>query len=395
MFSDKHILIGIGGGIAVYRVAELARLLMKQGATVRCVMTQSACEFVTPLTFESLTGEKVHTDLFDLTAEREMGHIQLARWADVLLVAPATADLIAKFAHGIADNLLTTLFQVCEVPVLLAPAMNASMWESDATQRNIADLKKRGLQLIGPETGELACGERGPGRMSEPETILHTLHPLVCEQTLTGQQWVINAGPTWEAWDNVRVLTSRATGMLGVHLAEAAIAQGANVTLIAGPGTPVSSPLVQRINVESAANMQQVCEQQASGADVFIATAAVSDFRFAHSLQGKIKRGDAKKIEVDLDVNPDIVAYIAAMPDRPGKVIAFAAECEDHIDHARSKLQRKGADAIFANDIANMGTQHAGGWWITPEAAQSFKRTSKRHLAEQIIAQVQCMEASA
>jgi len=395
MFSDKHILIGIGGGIAVYRVAELARLLMKQGAMVRCVMTRSACEFVTPLTFESLTGEAVHTELFDLTAERNMGHIELARWADALLVAPATANLIARFTHGIADDLLTTLFQVCEAPVLLAPAMNVSMWESEATQRNIVDLKQRGIHVIGPERGELACGEEGPGRMSEPETILHALHPLVCEQTLAGQQWVINAGPTWEAWDNVRVLTSRATGMLGVHLAETAAARGADVTLIAGPGTPVSSPLVRRINVESAVNMQQVCEQHARGADVFIATAAVSDFRFSHSLEGKIKRGDATRVEVDLDVNPDIVACIATMPDRPGKVIAFAAECENHIDHARSKLQRKRADAIFANDVASMGKAYAGGWWVTPDSAQPFDKMSKRQLAEQIIGRVQSLEPCA
>ena len=195
VFSGKHILVGIGGGMTVYRVAELTRLFIRQGAVVRCVMTPAACEFVRPMTFEALTGEAVHTELFDLTSEREMGHIQLARWADTLLIAPATADLLAKFSHGICDHLLTTLFQVRETPVLMAPAMNVSMWASAATKKNVTVLQERGVYFVGPEPGRLACGEDGVGRMSEPEAIIEAMRPLLQDQHLRGQRWLINAGP--------------------------------------------------------------------------------------------------------------------------------------------------------------------------------------------------------
>jgi len=229
MLNGKRILIGIGGGIAVYRVAELARLLIKAGAEVRCVMTTSACEFVTPLTFEALTGQQVHQDLFDLTSERAMGHIQLARWADAVIIAPATANLLARLAHGFADDLLSTIMLVCDKPVLLAPAMNASMWHAAATQRNVEQLKKNNMRIIGPESGALACGEQGAGRLAEPSTIITALTTLLCEQSLKGQRWVINAGPTHEAWDGVRILSNRASGKLGVLLAEQASMRGADV----------------------------------------------------------------------------------------------------------------------------------------------------------------------
>ena len=283
MLAGKRILLGIGGGIAVYRVAELARMLVKQGATVRCVMTPAACRFVTPLTFEALTGEKVYTELFDLTAEREMGHIRLARWADVLVIAPATADLIAKIANGISDHLLTTMLQVREGPVLLAPAMNTSMWQSPANARNLELLRGQGMHIIGPEAGMLACGEEGEGRLSEPAAILAALQPLLAEPFLSGQHWVINAGPTWEPWDDVRFLTNRATGELGLALAEAAAAHGATVRLVAGPTVAASSDAVSRHDVMTAEEMLTVCRTLASGADVFVATAAVGDFRFAGS----------------------------------------------------------------------------------------------------------------
>jgi len=386
MLKRKKILIGIGGGIAVYKVAELARMLSKAGADVRCVMTKSACEFVTPLTFEALTGNQAHSELFDLTSEREMGHIALARWADAVIIAPATASLLARLAHGIADDLLTTLMQVCDKPVLLAPAMNTSMWESDATQRNIETLKQRGMQVVGPDAGELACGEHGAGRLADTRAILSELLPLLSDKPLIGQHWVINAGPTIEAWDDVRILTNRASGMLGALLADLACIMGASVSLVAGPGTPETHPGVIRRNVTTALEMLTICELEAARASVFIATAAVSDFRFAESHQGKLKRGDSTSMMVELTANPDIVAHIAAMPARPTQVIAFAAESDHHIDYAKAKLAGKKVDAVVANDIANMGSQQAGGWWVSKHGEQvAIEAESKLDFAKQII----------
>lgn len=385
MLNKKRILIGIGGGIAVYRIAELARLLIKQGAEVRCVMTKSACEFVTPLTFDALTGEQTHTELFDLTSEREMGHIQLARWADAIVIAPATANLLTKLAYGIADDLLTTIMQVNDSPVLIAPAMNQSMWESDATKTNVATLHKRGFHFSGPASGELACGEIGPGRLNEPENIINDLTPLLYKQVLNGQRWIINAGPTRERWDAVRLLTNRATGALGAHLADTASALGASVTLIAGPGTPECAERVQRSDVESAEEMLDACRKYAKGADIFIGTAAVSDFSFKEKSSEKLKRGDTKLMQVELTANPDIVASVAEMDGRPAHVIAFAAESSDHIRHAQGKLTRKGVDAIFANDVSNMGSRDAGGFWITARQTCETGMLPKEQLAEKII----------
>ena len=388
MIKDKNILVGVSGGIAAYRVAELVRLLTKQGAKVRCVLTKSACEFITPLTFEALTGEEVHTELFDLTGERTMGHIQLARWADAVIIAPATANLITKLAYGIADDLLTTIMQVNNKPVLVAPAMNHSMWESDATRTNVETLRSRGIHFSGPATGELACGEVGEGRLNEPEVIVDDLLPLLHEQPLAGQCWVINAGPTWERWDAARILTNRATGTLGARLADVTSALGANVTLIAGPGTPDCSHRVNCISVESATDMLETCQQQAKGADIFIGTAAVSDFAFKEQSKEKLKRGDAASLTVKLINNPDIVATIAAMDDRPRQVIAFAAESTDHVTHARNKMTSKGANAIFANDVTNMGNTLAGGWWISPTADEQIEAMPKAQLAEIIIEKI-------
>lgn len=382
---DKRILLGIGGGIAVYRAAELARLLMREGATVRCVMTKSAQQFVSPLTFEALTGEAVHTELFDLTSEREMGHIGLARQADAMIIVPATANLLARFAHGIADDLLTTLWQVCEAPVLIAPAMNASMWASDATRRNVATLESARIHWIGPDAGNLACGESGPGRLATPEVILDAVLPLLYPKPLAGQHWVIDTGPTLEAWDAVRTLSNRATGTLGASLARHAALLGAEVTLIAGPGTPATTPAISRIEVESAAEMLAACQKAAKGADAFIATAAVSDYRFAEPVEGKLKRQGKDALTVELVQNPDIVADIAAMEARPALVIAFAAETTDHIEAAHSKLTRKGADAIVANDTANMGSDTAAGCWIDAATSRDIPACPKAKFAAIII----------
>jgi phosphopantothenoylcysteine decarboxylase / phosphopantothenate---cysteine ligase len=387
VLTGRHILLAVSGGIAAYRAAELARLLIRQKAAVRCVMTKGACEFITPLTMEALTGGQAYTELFDLTGEREMGHIQLARWADVLLVAPATADIIARFAHGICDNLLATLYQARRGPVLLAPAMNSAMWEASATQRNVRLLRESGVHLVGPAEGDLACGETGVGRMSEPEEILAALYPLLLEQTLAGQRWVINAGPTHEAWDAVRLLSNRASGRLGACLAEVAAMRGADVELVAGPGTPATSSAIRRHEVESANDMLITCEQAAGGADVFVGTAAVSDYRFSDQHVGKLKRG-AGGLSVQLQENADIVAHIAGMQRRPRSVVAFAAEAEEHAGHAQEKMRAKGADAIFVNDISRMGDALGAGWWLSGDAMQEADEMDKDDLASWLVDRV-------
>ncbi|MDQ6992297.1 MAG: bifunctional phosphopantothenoylcysteine decarboxylase/phosphopantothenate--cysteine ligase CoaBC [Mariprofundus sp.] len=388
MLRGKNILLGVGGGIAAYRTAELARLLIKQGAEVRCVMTRSACEFITPLSFQALTGEKVHTELFDLTSEQAMGHIQLARWADAIIIAPATAGVISRLAHGIADDLLSTIMLVAKIPVLLAPAMNPSMWHADATRANVISLKQRGMAFIGPTCGELACGESGAGRLSEPSAIISDLLSLLTNKQLVGERWVINAGPTIEAWDEVRTLSNRATGTLGALLASQTAMMGADVTLIAGPGTPLSHPSVKRVDVESAAEMLTACQSAGQGAQVFIGTAAVSDFRFAQRSKGKIKRGDTHLMQVELLANPDIIAEIAHLEKRPVKVIAFAAEAKNHTKNARIKLLKKGVDAVIANDISNMGAAKGGGWFLSHEHEIKLNSGSKQMLAEAIIDQI-------
>jgi phosphopantothenoylcysteine decarboxylase/phosphopantothenate--cysteine ligase len=396
MLTGKRVLLAVSGGIAAYRAAELARLLIKQGAEVRCVMTRGACEFITPLTFEALTGQQVHTELFDLTSEREMGHIKLARWADVLLVAPATADIIARFAYGICDNLLSTLFQARRGPVLLAPAMNTVMWQAPATQRNVQLLQQDGVHIVGPAAGDLACGETGAGRMSEPMDIVAAVYELLFDQGLAGQHWVINAGPTREAWDDVRTLSNRASGLLGSLIAEEAAMRGAVVQLIAGPGTPATPGVEQRRDVESAEEMLAACVRAAVGADVFIASAAVSDYRFAEPINGKLKRGaanDGNGLTVQLLENTDIVAYIAAMDNRPETVVGFAAEATDHLENARSKLRAKGVDAIFANDISRMGESRGGGWWLSSDDECAAAEMDKTQLAAWIVQRVIDMQS--
>ncbi|WP_038250716.1 bifunctional phosphopantothenoylcysteine decarboxylase/phosphopantothenate--cysteine ligase CoaBC [Ghiorsea bivora] len=385
MLKGKRILLGVGGGIAVYRAVELMRLFIKQGAEVQVVMTKSATEFVTPLTFEALSGNKVHTDLFDLTEQHGMGHIQLVRWADAVVLAPVTSNLLAKITHGIADDLLTTLMLANEKPVLLAPAMNVSMWLADATQRNVNMLKERACAVVEPATGELACGEQGSGRLAEPARIVQNLLPLLTKQVLKGQHWVINAGPTVEAWDAVRTMSNRASGGLGAMLADAAAIQGASVCLVAGKGTPKTRQDVERVDVESAAEMMHACVDAAQGVDVFVGTAAVSDFRFAKPLQHKLKRQGNGNIQVELIENPDIVAAVATMKQRPLQVIAFAAESENHVGYAQDKLQRKGVDAIVANDVSNMGNNLASGWWVSKQNQEVIKRMPKAKFAKCLI----------
>jgi len=392
MLHRKRILLGIGGGIAVYRVAELVRLLMRHGAEVQCVMTSAARKFVSPLTFEALTGRQVYTDLFDLTSERDMGHIRLVREADALLVAPATANLIARFAHGIADDLLTTMLLAADIPCLLAPAMNTVMWQAETTQRNITLLQARGMFVIEPEAGDLACGEQGVGRLSEQETMLAALRCACSPQSLCGQRWVINTGPTWEHWDDVRILTNRASGMLGMYIAEAAAARGATVTLVAGPTVARSAMPMQRVDVETALHMHEACMTHAADADVFIAAAAISDYRITAPVNGKLKREGHTQMMLSLTENPDIVADVAHMQQRPRWVIAFAAEREKHINHARRKLQAKGVDAVVANDAGRMGATLGGGWWVDAGKVLELPEMGKPQLAERLVNMIHEME---
>ncbi|RMH62059.1 MAG: bifunctional phosphopantothenoylcysteine decarboxylase/phosphopantothenate--cysteine ligase CoaBC [Zetaproteobacteria bacterium] len=394
MLRDKRILLGVGGGIAAYRAAELARLLKHEGAQVRCVLTRAAQRFVAPLTFEALTGTSAHTDLFDLTREREMGHIRLAREADMLLVAPATAHLMARFAHGLADDLLSTIFLAADnLPVLLAPAMNRAMWQAEATQRNRQCLAAQGVHFVGPECGALACGEEGEGRMSEPVRILAHARLLCADKPLLGQRWLVNAGRTEEPWDDVRTLSNRASGRLGLYLAEEAVVAGAEVTFVAGPGVP-SSPLpMRRIDVCTARQMHAVCCAQASDCDVFVATAAVSDYRVASPVRGKLKRkGGGETVTLELVENPDIVADVARMPQRPGKVIACAAERAHHLQHAQRKRTAKRVDAIFVNDAARMGDVRGGGWWLSAGGVVELSEMDKRALAARLIELIRRME---
>ncbi|MDQ6962105.1 MAG: bifunctional phosphopantothenoylcysteine decarboxylase/phosphopantothenate--cysteine ligase CoaBC [Mariprofundaceae bacterium] len=388
MLNNKKILIGIGGGIAVYRVAELVRLLQKQGALVRCVMTKSAMEFVQPLTFEALTSEKVHTELFDLTSEREMGHIQLARWADLLVVAPATANLMAKLAYGIADDLLTTLYQAGPKKTLLAPAMNPEMWASEATVRNRKLLKH--CCFIGPISGVVACGEKGVGRLAEPEQIMHAIYSAVYALTqgshLAGQHWVINAGATHEYWDSIRFISNPASGKTGFALAACAAARGAKVSLIAGPNTPTLTPYrVQRYDVVSANDMLHASHSLAKNADAFVASAAVGDFSFKEPLKHKFKRGQQKTINVTLQNNPDIVKHIAQMTQRPKAVIAFAAETEKHIEYATKKMLSKKVDAIYANDVSNMASDQSAGFWLQGQQCSEVPVMDKWQLASWLV----------
>ncbi len=375
--SGKRVLLGISAGIAAYKSALITRLLKQAGCEVRVVMTDGAQAFITPMTLQALSGEPVRTSLLDADAEAGMGHIELARWADVVLIAPATADLIARLVHGLADDLLTTLCLASDAPKLIAPAMNQAMWRNPATQRNIAMLNGDGWQLIGPEAGDQACGDTGPGRMSEPDDIVAALFSRLAPPAgaATGKHVVITAGPTREALDPVRYLTNHSSGKMGYALATAALEQGARVTLISGP-VALSTPFgAERIAVETAADMHQKAMRLAPTADVFIGCAAVSDYRAAETAEHKLKKTDnSDSLTLTLIKNPDIIAEVAALDatQRPPVVVGFAAETRDVRHYAESKLKRKALDMIVANDVSavglGFGSDDNAAWllWRTP-----------------------------
>lgn len=362
----KRILLIISGGIAAYKALELVRLLRKDGIAVRAVLTEAARQFVTPLSLGTLTEDNVYTDLFDLKDEREIGHIQLSRQADLVVVAPATANILAKMAGGIADDLATTLLLATDKPVLAAPAMNVRMWLHPATQRNIAQLRADGVTIMEPEEGDMACGEYGPGRLPEPQAILASIRAMLAQplgeaQTATarfgqnppplrGKHVLITAGPTHEPIDPVRYIANRSSGKQGFAIAGALAALGADVTLVAGPVSLATPPGVRRVNVETAREMAEAVEA-ALPADAAVMVAAVADWR-AEATGQKIKKDKGGLDALPLVENPDILAGLAKSPKRPSLVIGFAAETEKVVEHAQAKLARKGCDWIVANDVS-------------------------------------------
>ena len=390
----KRILLGVTGGIAAYKSAELVRLLRKQGAEVQVVMTKSAMQFISPLTFQALSGNPVHTELLDADVENAMGHISLARWADVLLIAPATANTLAKLAHGLADDLLSTLYLAATCPVYVAPAMNQAMWNKVVTQENRQTLLRHGVKFIGPEQGDQACGETGYGRMSEPTAICAQLLAndkpdlLTISQYLKGHKILISAGPTREPLDPVRYLTNRSSGKMGYALATAALKAGAEVTLISGP-VALSAPAgVELIKVTTAEEMYQAVMSKVATQTIYIGAAAVADYSPVLSQPEKIKK-QADQLTIVLQKNKDILAAGAADTSRPFTV-GFAAETHDLENYARNKLSRKNLDMIAANWVG----QEQGGFdseqnalhvfWANGD--KSFPMTDKTQLAKQLMA---------
>ena len=390
------ILIGVTGGIAAYKSLELTRLFIKAGHQVQVVMTSGAKEFIQPLSFQALSGNPVRDSLFDANQEAGMGHIELARWADVIVVAPASAETLAKFRMGRADDLLTTLILATDKPIVLAPAMNRLMWSNDATQENVSVLKQRGWTLLQPGSGEQACGEVGEGRMPEPQQIFDEVIAVAEQQKQSYQAWsdlktfwqgkslLITAGPTFENIDPVRFIGNRSSGKMGFAIAQVAAQAGANVTLIAGPVQLATPDKVKRIDVRSALQMFEAVQQEYSQTQFFISAAAVADFRVADIAEQKIKKQtDNDEMTLQLVKNPDIVAWVAQQTDKPF-VVGFAAETQNVIEYAKDKLQRKNLDMICANQVGdNQGFEADVNSLtvITASQQQSFPSSSKTQQA--------------
>jgi phosphopantothenoylcysteine decarboxylase/phosphopantothenate--cysteine ligase len=388
--SDKRVLLIVGGGIAAYKALELTRLLRKAGVGVRPILTRAGAEFVTPLSLGSLAEDRVYDDLFSLTDEAEMGHIQLSRSADLVVAAPATADLIAKAANGLAGDLASTTLLATDKPVLMAPAMNVRMWMHPATQRNIATLKADGVRFVGPDEGAMACGEFGPGRLAEPEVIFAAIMEALdgpAAKPLAGKRALVTAGPTFEPIDPVRGITNRSSGKQGFAIAQALAQLGAQVTLIAGPVFLPTPPGVTRVDVETARQML-AASQAALPADVGVFVAAVADWRVDEAFGTKLKKEKGGPPALTFVENPDILAAVSATgPMRPRLVIGFAAETNDVEMHARAKLSRKGCDWIIANDVTEpgvMGGEDNAVLLITRDGTERWDRTSKDEVARAI-----------
>lgn len=389
--NKRRVLLIVGGGIAAYKSLELVRLLRRADVEVRPVLTEAGARFVTPLSLAALAEQAVRSELFDLGAEAEMGHIQLSRSADLVVVAPATADLMAKAAHGLANDLASTTLLATDKPVLMAPAMNVRMWLHPATQRNLATLRSDGVMIVGPADGAMACGEFGTGRMAEPETIFDTIMAALeagaAPAPLAGRRVLVTAGPTAEPLDPVRVLTNRSSGKQGYAIADALARLGADVTLVSGPTALGTPPGVRRVDVETAREMEAAC-RDALPADVAICVAAVSDWRPDEVFPVKIKKGADGPPAISLIENPDILAGLSASgPLRPKLVVGFAAETHDLEAHASAKLSRKGCDWIVANDVSDgrtMGGDHNEVVLIDRNGAERWPRAGKEEVARRL-----------
>ncbi|AEX20671.1 bifunctional phosphopantothenoylcysteine decarboxylase/phosphopantothenate--cysteine ligase CoaBC [Vibrio sp. EJY3] len=354
--AGKKILLGISGGIAAYKCAELTRRLIERGAQVRIVMTKAAQEFITPLTMQAVSGHPVSDSLFDPAAEASMGHIELAKWADLVLLAPATADLIARLSAGMGNDLLSTLVLATDSPVAVSPAMNQQMYSNVATQENIATLARRGMHIWGPGAGEQACGDIGPGRMLEPMQLVHLCEQFFQPKVLEGKSVLITAGPTREAIDPVRYISNHSSGKMGFALANAAVQLGARVTLVSGPVSLTTPSGVERINVASAQEMYDAVMSHATSHDAFISCAAVADYRPEDIASQKLKKtADNDQMVIKMVKNPDIVASVAAMTDKRPFTVGFAAETNDVETYARGKLVKKNLNMICANDVSVEG----------------------------------------
>jgi len=383
----KKILLGVTGGIAAYKSAELIRLIIKSGAEVRVVMTTAATEFVQPLTYQALSGHRVYTDIFDAEADSAMDHIELARWADLMIVAPASADFIAKMRNGYADNLLLTLCLASKQPVAIAPAMNQQMYANLATQDNIKLLASRAVLIWGPDDGEQACGDTGPGRMLEPTELFERVAEYLSPGKLDGKNVLITAGPTREPIDPVRYISNRSTGRMGYALAQAAHQAGAGVTLVSGPVNLDAPAGVERISVSSAIEMRDAVIERVAKVDIFIACAAVSDYRVEQVAAQKIKK-TTQKIKLELIPNPDIVSEVTRLKNKPF-TLGFAAETEKLEQHAVEKLQRKNLDMIAANRVAAEQTGFESDTneltVIWPDGQRLLTLNDKNEIAKQLI----------
>lgn len=392
MLNGKRILLIIGGGIAAFKSLDLIRRLRERGASVTPVLTQAGAEFVTPLSVSALAGTKVYRDLFDLTDEAEMGHIQLSRSADLVLVAPATADLMAKMAQGLANDLASTLLLATDKPVMIAPAMNVRMWDHPATQRNLATLRGDGIAVIGPNDGDMACGEFGPGRMAEPLEIVAALEGALGGGPLAGKRVLVTSGPTHEPIDPVRYIANRSSGAQGTALGAALAALGAEVVFVTGPADVPPPAGVQVVKVQTAHQMLQAV-QAALPCDVAVFAAAVADWRVASASDRKLKKTKDGMPKLDFAENPDILATVSQMTEgRPGLVVGFAAETNDVIDHATAKRARKGCDWIVANDVSPetgiMGGHENAVHLISDAGVEDWPRMGKDAVAQKLAARI-------
>ncbi len=389
--AHRRILLGVSGGIAAYKACELVRRLHEVGAEVRVVMTESATHFVSATTFQALSGQAVRTSLWDAQAEAAMGHIELARWAERIVIAPASADVLARLAHGLADDLLTTLCLASAAPLYAAPAMNQQMWAHPAVQANVAVLRQRGVHLLGPGAGDQACGDVGAGRMLEPHALRDALAASFADGALRGLRVLVSAGPTYEDIDPVRFVGNRSSGRMGFAVAQAAVEAGATVTLVAGPvqlATPVG--VAQRTDVRSAAQMHAAVLAAAADADIYVGAAAVADYRPAQPLTHKMKKHDGAALTLALEETPDILGTLSTQPVHPF-LVGFAAETETVTEYAQDKLQRKGLDMIAANQVGDgVGFEVAENalnvLWSGGSAA--LPRAPKEHLARALVAHI-------